>query len=260
MTPELTKPQAALEQLADLTQTLEKEKVQLTPEVEEYVRSHVRAVQDKLQAGQDVRESDLEFIAKVRTWVMMPQELREKYKSVEEMVKSDEMNDVTSLDAYEANKRHISPKQWLDLLHVAEASGKKKEWIDKMFQFPGGGKIQVEEDLVLHNHVKVTRLPEGLSVGRDLVLRGCTGLTELPEGLKVGSYLNLAGCTGLTKLPKSLSIDGHLWLSENLNEQVKKDASKLKWKRKIKGEIIGGPKTFLSSTVNKIHNLLSFLK
>ena len=51
MAPELTKPQSAQEQLADLTQTLEKEKVQLTPEIEEYVRSHVRAVQDKLQAG-----------------------------------------------------------------------------------------------------------------------------------------------------------------------------------------------------------------
>jgi hypothetical protein len=115
MTPELTKPQAALEQLADLNQTLEKEKVQLTPEVEEYVREHIRAVQDKLQAGEDVYESDLEFIPKVKMWVSMSKELREKYPNIREMLKSEEL--------LESNKRHISLQQWLDLLHIMEVGG-----------------------------------------------------------------------------------------------------------------------------------------
>ena len=243
MTPELHKSQAALEQLADLTKTLEKEKVQLTPEVEEYVREHVRAVQDKLQAGQDVYESDLEFIPKVKMWV-------------------------------EAIRRKISLKQWLDLLHVAKAREKNIDWIDKTFQFPGGGKVKAEEEwrisiphkprrsvvkglyltgctgltslpeglevgggLYLAGCTGLTKLPEGLKIDGDLDLRGCTGLTELLEGLSVGGYLNLINCTGLTKLPEGLSVGRDLWLSEDSQEQVKKDAERLQSEGKIGGEI-----------------------
>jgi hypothetical protein len=232
MTPELTKPQAALEQLADLNQTLEKEKVQLTPEVEEYVRNHVRTVQDKLQAGQDVYERDLEFIPKVKMWVRMPKYLREKYKSIDELMKSGETKDVTMSDVNEANKRQISPKQWQDLLHVMEAGGEKKEWIDETFKFPGEGKIETEKNLIFIG-AGLTRLPQGLKisgnlnltdctglnrlseelkVGGDLILRNCTGLIKLPEGLKVGGSLELASCTGLTELPEGLKVGGYLGL------------------------------------------------
>ena len=208
MTPELTKPQIALEQLADLTQTLEKEKVQLTPEVEEYTRNHVRAVQNKLQAGEDVYESDLEFIPKVKMWVMMPKEWREKYRSVEEMEKSYEYSEFP-----EAKKRHISPKQWLDLLHVMKAADKERGWIDETFKFPGGGKVETIEDLYLGNCTSLTKLPEGLSVEEDLYLDECTSLTALPENLYVGGSLDLIGCTSLTALSKGLSIGGYLNLS-----------------------------------------------
>ena len=119
--------QTAQEQLADLTQTFEKENVQPTPEVKEYVRSHVRAVQDKLQSGKPVYENELEFIPKVKMWMRMPKEWREKYPSVEEMVKSEEMKNVTMSDVYEAQKRDIDIKQWLDLLHVMEAARKSKK-------------------------------------------------------------------------------------------------------------------------------------
>jgi len=250
MTPKLNTSPSALEQLADLTQTLEKEKVELTPEVEEYVRSHVRAVQDKLQAGKPVYESDLEFIPKVKIWVRMPKEWREKYPSVEEVEKSDEYN--------EAKKRRISLKQWLDLLQIMEGVGKGMEWIYRFVEFPGKENIKIKKSLNLRCYTELTelpeglkvgeglylssctgltKLPEGLSVGRYLDLRDCTGLTKLPEGLKVGRDLNLVGCTGLTSLPNDLEIENHLGLSPNLNEKVKRDAERLKSEGKIKGEI-----------------------
>jgi len=253
MTPELTKPQYAQEQLADLTQTLEKEKVQLTPEVENYVREHVRALQDKLQVGQDVRESDLAFIEKVKIWVSMSKEWRDKYKSVDEMAKSDEFKEIR-----DANKRHISPKQWQDLLHVAEATGNKREWIDETFKFPSRGEIRVEGDLDLIGCASLTSLPDQLEVKGYLDLSGCTSLTHLPEGLVVNGELHLIDCTSLVSLPKRLTagwnirLDGctslvslpedlyagwHLFLSKDVNDQVKKDAERLKAEGKIKGEI-----------------------
>ena len=257
MTPELTKPEVAQEQLDELNRTLEKEKVDVTPEVEEYTRSHVRAVQDKLQAGQDVYESDLEFIPKVKMWVLMPKEWRDKYKSVEEMVKSEEMKDVTVSDIYEANKRNISLKQWLDLLHIAECAHQKPKWIDEAFIFPGAGKIETIKvgDLYLGDSPQLTRLPDGLEiidsldladcklitelpkglkVGRNLRLTGCSGLTKLPKGLKVGRDLIIEYCTGLTKLPEGLTIGNNLEVSEDLNQQVILDAEKLKKEGKIK--------------------------
>jgi hypothetical protein len=210
MTPELTKSQAALEQLADLNQTLEKEKVQLTPEVENYVREHIRAVQDKLQVGQDVYEKDLEFIPNVNLWVLMPKEWREKHPSIEDILKDKEIIDIWP----EISKRHISVTQWQDLLHMAEASGNEKEWIDKTFQFPGGGKIKVEKDLELGGSTELKKLPEGLKVGGDLSLWGCTGLTELPKGLDVGCNFDLVRCTSLTSLPDQLEVKGYLELSD----------------------------------------------
>jgi hypothetical protein len=251
MTPELPKSQAALEQLADLNQTLEKEKVQLTPEVEKYVRNHVRAVQDKLQAGKDVYENELEFIPIVKMWMKMPKEWREKYPSIEDMTKSEEL--------LESNKRHISIKQWCDLMHVAEVKGKKKDWIDKTFTFENG-KIKTEEDisdffrqsslrllpdkLEIKGHLdlrgcrELTLLPEEFKVTGYLDIRNCEKLKSLPNGLRVGSYLWLRGCLQLTSLPEDLIIGGDLFVSLGLREQVLKDAEKLKSEGKIGGEII----------------------
>jgi len=214
MTPELTKSQVIQDQLADLNETLEKEKVQLTPEVEEYVREHVRALQDKLQAGQDVYESDLEFIEKVKLWVWMPKEWREKYPNIDEMLKSEKMKDVTMLGAYEASKRNISPKQWLDLLYIAESAGKSKKWIDETFKFPGEGKIHVEEDLSLMDCKSLTSLPERISFGGSLWLTSCKYLTSLPDDMTVKGSLYLASCDSLTSLPKGLKVGGELFLSD----------------------------------------------
>ena len=255
MTPELTKPQVAQEQLDDLNRTLEKEKVELTPEVEEYTRSHVRAVQNKLQAGQDVYESDLAFIPKVKIWVRMPKELREKYRSVDEMIKSKEVIDAQ----FEANKRHISLQQWYVLLEIAICGSKERKWIDERFTFPGAGKIishgdlnlaysedlteipvglEVGGGLYLQGCTALTKLPEELSVAFNLELNDCTSLTEVPEGLSVGLNLDLRGCNKLTRLPKTLLIGGHLYLSESANKQIEKDADKLKKEGKIIGGIV----------------------
>jgi hypothetical protein len=198
MTPELAKSPSALEQLADLNKTLKKEKVELTPEFEEYVRSHVRAVQDKLQARQDVYESDLAFIDNVKMWVMMPKNWRGKYKNMEEMMK------FCRSELYEANKRNASLKQWLGSLHVAEAAGEKRGWIDKLFTFKKEKTVVV--NLNLRDRTGLTSLPEGLQVLSGLNLEGCTGLTSLPKGLDVSAFLNLKGCTGLTSLPEGLKV------------------------------------------------------
>jgi hypothetical protein len=153
----------------------------------------------------------------------------------------------------EAEKRGISTQQWLDLLHVAEAINKPKEWIDETFIFPGVGKIETKGNLDLRSCIELNNLPEKLSVGGSLDLGGCTGLTRLPEKLSVGGSLSLYNCTGLTKLPEKLSVGGSLdlrvctgliripegvsvggilFLSNHLNDQVKKDAERLKKRRK----------------------------
>jgi hypothetical protein len=165
-------------------------------------------------------------------WVGMSNNLREKYKSIKEM------EQYYHSESLEAKKRGISLKQWLNLLDIAEVSAiNEKEWIDKNFQFKNG-KIVFPRHLSLIGYVEFTSLPENLEVLGFLNLMNCKGLTSLPKGLKVGESLGLAGCTGLTSLPKDLSVFINLWLSEDLNEQVKKDAERLKHEGKIKGEIL----------------------
>jgi hypothetical protein len=206
MTPDIQSSQAPEQRIADLTETLEKEKVELTPEVEKYVRVHVRAVQDKLQAGQQVFESDLEFIDGVKMWVQMSKEFRGKYRSIEQLVGSDEYN--------ESNKRRISIKQWLDLLHVAEAAEEAREWIDEQFKFEGGGSIRTVGDLDLSECENLLLLPENLTVGRNLNLVGCTALTSLPGHLKVKGDLILTCCNSLKAIPTDLEVGRSIDLNQ----------------------------------------------
>jgi hypothetical protein len=280
--------QYTAQRLADLTETLEKEKVELTPEVEEYVRAHVRAVQDKLQAGEPIFESDLAFIDKVKVWVLMPEEWREKFESVEKMEE----------EKSEADKRLISLNQWLALLHMAKVSGKQREWIDGRFIFSRRGIISSKMNLHLGGCESLTYLPEnlrlenlniigctslkslpaGLKVKNSVCLKDCTSLESLPEdfetenldlegctalkrlpenfrrigildlndctsleslpeGLKVEYFLNLEGCTSLTTLPGNLEVGNDLYLSSDMNKQVKEAAERLKREGKIKDEV-----------------------
>jgi len=307
--PETTSVNTLLDQLSEIQDEAKKNKVQLTPEIQKYIRAHLEAVQQKLANREDVTEDDMKFMEDVRMWIILPEDLRLKYKNCEDAKNSEEVNTIIiqaknlNISLHEAwmegKKREVNAKQWLDLLHVAEAKGEKKEWIDETFRFSGGGRIEKDGDLNLSECKSLTTLPLGLevngglnlaecrnlknlpvglkvagdldllwctslsslpilmnvgnlnihfnnsltSIPEDLKLNGylhlekCTSLATLPAGLKVNGYLCIGGCTSLSSLPAGLEVDGDLWLSNNLHEQVKKDAERLKIEGKIKGEI-----------------------
>jgi len=220
---------SALEQLADLNETLKKEKVKLTPEVERYVTDHVRAVQDKLQAGEEVYEEDLAFVEEVKVWASMSEERRVQYPDIRELLKTKEYA--------EAKKRGISIDQWSDLIRMAEEMGETEEWIDIFFVFPGHGRIRSDGGLWLEGESKIRALPSKLEVEGYLNLDGCTELAALPEGLKVSGDLNIMSCSGLTKLPNDLVVTEDIILSSRLNAEVRNDALRLKREGKIGGEV-----------------------
>ena len=118
-------------------------------------------------------------------------------------------------EAKEAKERSISLEQWRDLLHIAKTRKENKEWIDRIFTFPTSVNIETKGDLCLAG----------------------SWFTKLPERLSINGGLDIRYCSMLTNLPEDLSVDGDLWLSRDLNEQVKKDARALKTKGNITGKI-----------------------
>ena len=58
--------QSLQDQLSEIQSEAKKNKVQLTPEVTQYIREHLEAVQQKLANGEQIYESDLEFIKEAR--------------------------------------------------------------------------------------------------------------------------------------------------------------------------------------------------
>jgi len=229
-----------LDRILELKDEVEKQKVELTPEVRAYIQTHLEIVQEKLRKGESVVEDDMQFIDEVRMWVAMPEEARKDYPSIEKMRSSEEVR--------EALKRHITVLQWRDLLSAAEhassayiSSSRKidaTDWIDREFQFPGGNKIHTKENLMLYLSPSLTHLPEGLVVGTDLELRNCPSLRLLPQDLMVRRHLDIRHCTSLSRLPRDLEVDGILYLSHDLQAGVKEDAENLKKEGKIKGKII----------------------
>jgi len=219
-TPETSS--SILDQLSEIQSEAERNKVQLTPEIQAYIRTHLEAVQQKLANGEQLFEEDLAFIKDVRLWVSLPEESRKKYKSIDEMKKSEEVNELLNmalkkdLNPYqilnEASERQITVKQWLDVLHVAEAVNENKEWIDETFKFPGGGRIETEKHLILRHCTTLTRLPNNLNVNGELDLSYCTNFTTLPDNLNVGRKMSLDYCESLTSLPDNLRVGGYLSL------------------------------------------------
>jgi len=239
--------QSILDQISEIQSEAEKNKVDLTPEVREYIRTHIEAVQQKLANGEQVTEDDLRFMQDVRLWVAMPKEWRDKYRSIDEIHKAEEVQEII-IEAqkreinfhkvmFEANKRGIGPKQWIALLHVAESSDKDEKWIDETFKFPGDGRIETNGSLNLQDHTSLTFLPENLKVKGALFLAGCISLNSIPKGLSVNGNLVILYCTSLTSLPEDLEVKMFLYLSKDLHEQVKKDAVQLKEKGKIKNKV-----------------------
>ena len=255
------KPSADQNLLSDILNESGKQKVKLTPEIEKEIREHLAEAQARAEKGEPMTQEMAEFMENVRMWAGMPEAWRNSLKTVEEMKKDSEVMGQIREAPKEAKQRHISVQQWLNLLHVAEANGErdKKRWIDKTFQFPGEGKIETGEELNLTDCSGLTSLPEGLRVKGNLWLDGCTGLTSLPEdliveeelwvddlsnltslpeGLRVNGNLYLGGCTGLTSLPEKMWVGDNLYLSTDLNRQVKEDAERLIKARKINHTII----------------------
>jgi len=65
----LNTPQSILDQLSEIQSEAERNKVQLTPEVTQYIREHLEVVQQKLANGEPVYQEDLEFIKEARIWI-----------------------------------------------------------------------------------------------------------------------------------------------------------------------------------------------
>ena len=194
------------DQLLDIQDEAKKNKVELTPEIREYIRTHLEAVQQKLANREEVTEDDMQFIKDVRLWVSIPDNVRGKFPSIEVMKKSEELE--------EAAKRRINHEQWFDLLHIAEVSQQDKKWIDKVFKFLDDGRIETKE----------------------LMLGSKLNLQRLPQKLRVKGNVSIVA-TSIKTLPNNLIIEGDLNISENLPEQVKIDAERLKKEGKIKGRI-----------------------
>jgi len=213
MTPSLDTSSQLDQKLAELKETQEREKVELSPEVEKYYQEHVKAIQGKLAKGEAILESDLKFIDDVKLWMSLPEEWREQYSSVEEMKKAGEANDIElkmkgilfrdlQEATQEAQKRNINLKQWLTLLHIANTAGKERSWIDETFDFKDGDILGVE--LNLSGSTKLAALPESLKLSFMLYLDKCTNLAALPKGLKVDNTISLSDCTKLPTLPEGL--------------------------------------------------------
>ena len=208
-------PQTLLDQLSEIQDEAKKNKVQLTPEVVQYIREHLEAVQKKLAKNESIYDEDLEFIKNVRFWINLPENVRQMFPAIEEMKKESED---------EAMKRNITPKQWFDLLHVAKAAGKQKEWIDATFKFPG--KCIIEAENLELKKCPITHLPDNLKINNDLNIHDCNSLTKLPDNLQVIKSMFVEYCTSLKSVPNSLKVGWNLafnncksltFLPDNLN-------------------------------------------
>jgi hypothetical protein len=126
----------------------------LTEEVEVYLCDSIQKLQNKIITGGRVTAEDWAFNDEVNRWKRMPKKWREKLKSVESMKKETD----------EASKRHLSLKQWLGLLDLADHVGEKDRirWVDKTFRFPGKGRITAHRGLHFGIGKIAIPLPEGL--------------------------------------------------------------------------------------------------
>jgi len=194
----------SLDRILELKDEVEKQKVELTPEVRAYIQTNLERVQEKLRKREAVTEDDMKFIDEVMMWVEMPEEWRKMAPSIKFMNLSDEM--------HEAKKRSISLLQWENLLHLAEVLNEPKGWIDEQFRFPGRKKIEAIGFLRFENCPTLLRLPQNLTVSDGMSLRDCDSLRSLPENLQV-STLNIDACPSLALISRGLKINDQLYIS-----------------------------------------------
>ena len=72
-------------QLTEITETMQRERIEFTPEIQSFFEEELAKLNDKLAKGEPVYRKDLDFIEKLKQWIKMPKELREKYSSIEAM-------------------------------------------------------------------------------------------------------------------------------------------------------------------------------
>jgi len=113
-----------LDQLSEIQDEAKRNKVQLTPEVTQYIREHLEAVQQKLANREEVTEDDMKFMQDVRLWVDLPKHLREKYSSIQEMNQSNEVTEVKKLKLKSQYSERLMTLQHYGFLTEA---GKSKE-------------------------------------------------------------------------------------------------------------------------------------
>jgi len=86
-----------LDQLSEIQDEAKKNKVELTPEVQAYIRGHLEAVQQKLANGQQIYESDMEFIKEVRVWIKLLSALEARFAKEPKHYKRPEGIDFTEV-------------------------------------------------------------------------------------------------------------------------------------------------------------------
>jgi len=72
-------PQSLEDQILDIQNEAKKNKVQLTPEIQKYIREHFEAIQRKLANGEPVYKEDLEFIKEARVWIKLLSALEARF-------------------------------------------------------------------------------------------------------------------------------------------------------------------------------------
>jgi len=257
MTSKNQTQQEIASQLDGLTETMQREQVKLTPEISAYLKEKVEAVQNKLMQGETVFEKDLEFINKVKLWLMLPEDLRKKFQTMEEMESDEEIKEYTKDDVKQAQKYSINLRQWAGVKNLAEFYyGDLKEGlknIDKFLEFTNGkiiGKLGHLDLEVGHTYAQppLKLLPDNFEIGsinilsyqhlkkfppnlqvKWLTIASWPQLNLLPEDLKVFNKLIVRACENFKELPENLNLeeklelvncDGVTEFPENLSSKI----------------------------------------
>ena len=193
-------------QLDGLTETMQREKILLPTAISAYLKESVSTIHSKLLRGETIFPKDMEFIHEIEKWFGLSEKKRGAVKTVEQLKEIVGSSDATREEIREAVKKGISVNQWKALLHLMQAAGKDREWLDRRYKITDRGEIEVNDDLTIIGLTSLTKLPDKLHVKGYMILNGCTSLKELPKDLKVDGNLTIRDCPALTKLQKNLII------------------------------------------------------
>jgi len=238
MTSKTQSQQEITAQLADLTEQMQREQVKLTPEISAYLKEKVEAVQNKLLNGKPIYPKDMEFVGKIKLWLILPESIRLEYPTIELMVECKEIKEwkgYLEKEMIDGLKRFINPKQWEAVKNMLEYWYEDLEkglsLIDFRFEFRKGRIIakpdlDLDHETAVSNHLPPLKsLPDNLEIGslkiaayehlkklpknlkvKILEINSWENLISLPEGLQVSEKLVIAGCPNFAGLPDKLEV------------------------------------------------------